>query len=75
VRRCRRNQRTSTAPLDRVTKHPGGHLGASKTILLNRLLANGGPCCSLANGFAEALSTLKGRAAEFDQVVVEAATL
>jgi G3E family GTPase len=35
-------------------------------------LANGCLCCSLVSGFAEALSQVKSRAADFDQVVIEA---
>jgi G3E family GTPase len=35
-------------------------------------LANGCLCCSLVSGFAEVLSRVKARAAEFDHVVIEA---
>lgn len=35
-------------------------------------LANGCLCCSLVSGFAEVLTQVKVRAAEFDQVVIEA---
>jgi G3E family GTPase len=35
-------------------------------------LANGCLCCSLVSGFAEVLTQVKARAAEFDQVVIEA---
>ncbi|MEY4352201.1 MAG: hypothetical protein RLZZ609_442 [Cyanobacteriota bacterium] len=35
-------------------------------------LANGCLCCSLVSGFADALSRVKARAAEFDHVVIEA---
>ncbi|MFM9071943.1 MAG: CobW family GTP-binding protein [Cyanobium sp.] len=35
-------------------------------------LANGCLCCSLVSGFAEVLSQVKARAAEFDHVVIEA---
>ncbi len=35
-------------------------------------LANGCMCCSLVNGFAQAIGQLRARAADFDQVVIEA---